>query len=287
MTNDETRMTKEARMPNARVLRHWGFVILSSFVLPHSSFCDDVIARIGDIELHAADIENPGTLDVASLRKLAEAMLVQRLVLKEALEKKWDQQPETQKLIQNTREAAIADSYLKKLSQPPDSFPSETELKAAYEAAKPSLQQPKSFHLAQIFVSEDRLEAVKARLKADPTSFAQIAREMSEHQSSAKRDGEIGWLTEAQIQPEILARLPKLALNVISEPLKLGDGWHILKVLDVREAHTPFLEQVREPLTRRLRAEKARSNMQAYMTELLHNHPVDLDGVALSKLARP
>ena len=275
-------------MPKAKMVRHWCFIILSSFVLPHSSFAEgDVIARIGDIELHAADIENPGTLDVASLRKLAEAMLVQRLVLKEALEKKWEQQPETQKLIQNTREAAIADSYLKKLCQPPDSFPSETELKAAYEAAKPSLQQPKSFHLAQIFVSEDRLEAVKARLKADPTSFAQIAREMSEHQSSAKRDGEIGWLTEAQIQPEILARLPKLALNVISEPLKLGDGWHILKVLDVREAHIPFLEQVREPLTRRLRAEKARTNMQAYMTEMLHKHPVALDGVALSKLARP
>ncbi|MBK8039983.1 MAG: peptidylprolyl isomerase [Verrucomicrobiaceae bacterium] len=280
-------MTKETRMPSARVLRHWGFVILSSFVLPHSSFCDDVIARIGEIELHATDIENPGTLDAASLRKLAEAILVQRLVLKEALEKKWDQQPETQKLIQNTREAAIADSYLKNLCQPPDSFPSEPELKAAYEAAKPSLQQPRSFHLAQIFISEDRLETVKARLKADPTSFAQIAREMSEHQSSAKRDGDIGWLTEAQIQPEILARLPKLALNVISEPLKLGDGWHILKVLDVREAHTPFLEQVRELLTQRLRAEKARSNMQAYMTEMLQKHPVALDGVALSKLARP
>jgi len=287
MTNDESRMTNEARMPNAKGLRHWGFVIVASFVLPHSSFCDDVIARIGEIELHASEIENPGTLDAASLRKLAEAMLLQRLVLKEALAKKWDKEPGTQKLIQNTREAAIADSYLKKLSQPPASFPSENELKAAYEAAKPSLTQSKSFHLAQIFVSEDRLEAVKARLKADPASFAQIAREMSEHQSSAKRDGDIGWLTEAQIQPEILARLPKLALNVISEPLKLGDGWHILKVLDVREAHTPFLEQVREPLTLRLRAEKARANMQAYVTEMLRNHPVALDGVALSKLARP
>ena len=273
---------------DCRMMHGIRVLLFSAFLIPHSSFAEgDVIARIGDIELHAADIENPGTLDVASLRKLAEAMLVQRLVLKEALEKKWEQQPETQKLIQNTREATIADSYLKKLCQPPDSFPSETELKAAYEAAKPSLQQPRSFHLAQIFISEDRLEAVKARLKTDPASFAQIAREMSEHQSSAKRDGDIGWLTEAQIQPEILARLPKLALNVISEPLKLGDGWHILKVLDVREAHTPFLEQVREPLTRRLRAEKARSNMQAYMTEMLHKHPVALDGVALSKLARP
>ncbi len=275
-------------MTKARMLRHGCFVILSGFGFSQSAFSEgDVIARIGDIELHAADIENPGTLDAATLRKLAEAMLLQRLVLKEALEKKWDKEPGTQKLLQSTREATIADSYLKKLSEPPAAFPSENELKAAYEAAKPSLMQPRSFHLAQIFISDDRLETVKARLKADPTSFAQIAREMSEHQASAKRDGEIGWLTEAQIQPEILSRLPKLALNVISEPLKLGDGWHILKVLDVREAHTPFLEQVREPLTRRLRAEKARTNMQAYMTELLHKHPVALDGVALSKLARP
>lgn len=288
MTNDETRMNKKAQMSKAQTFRHWAFVILSSFIIHHSSFAEgDVIARLGDIELSASDIQNPGTLDAASLRKLAEAMLVQRVVLKEALAKKWDQEPETQKLLQNTREAAIADSYLKKLSEPPADFPSENELKTAYEAAKPSLTVPRSFHLAQIFVSQDKLEAVKSRLTADPASFGKIAREMSEHQASAKRDGEIGWLTEAQIQPEILSRLPKLALNVISEPLKLGDGWHILKVLDVREAHMPFLEQVREPLTRRLRAEKARANMQAYMTKLLQNTPLTLDPVALSKLVRP
>jgi peptidylprolyl isomerase len=225
-------------------------------------------------------------LDAASLRKVTEAMLVQRVVLKEALQKKWDQEPDTQKLIQNTREAAIADSYLKKLSEPPASYPDENELKAAYEAAKPSLKVPRSFHLAQIFVSEDKLESVKARLKADPASFAQIAREMSEHAASAKRNGQLGWLTEAQIQPEILVKLPKLALGVISEPLKLGDGWHILKVLDMREANTPFLEQVREPLTRQLRAEKTRANMQAYMAKLLQQHPVAIDGVALSKLVQ-
>jgi peptidylprolyl isomerase len=280
-------MTKEALMPKARTLLHWSFVIFSAFVSPHSSFAEDaVIARIGDIELTASEVANVGMLDAASLRKVTEAMLVQRVVLKEALQKKWDQEPDTKKLIQNTREAAIADSYLKKLSEPPASYPDENELKAAYEAAKPSLKVPRSFHLAQIFVSEDKLESVKARLKADPASFAQIAREMSEHAASAKRNGQLGWLTEAQIQPEILVKLPKLALGVISEPLKLGDGWHILKVLDMREANTPFLEQVREPLTRQLRAEKTRANMQAYMAKLLQQHPVAIDGVALSKLVQ-
>lgn len=286
MKNDALRVTKKARMPKVRIFRHGLCCILASFAISHLSFSDEVIARIGEIELTASEIANANNLDAASLRKMTEAMLVQRVVLKEALEKKWDQEPSTQKLIQNTREAAIADSYLKKLCEPPASFPTEGELKAAYEAAMPSLKIPRSFHLAQIFVSEQRLPAVKERLKADPASFAQIAREMSEHASSAKRDGELGWLTEAQIQPEILAKLPKLALGFISEPLKLGDGWHILKVLDVREAHTPFLEQVREPLTRQLRAEKTRANMQAYMAKLLQQHPVAIDGVALSKLVQ-
>ena len=268
---------------------HWGLILFSFLGFAPSAGAEGtVIGRLGTSELTTEDLrDSKGTLDVAGLRKLAEAMLVQRAVLAEALEKKWDQEPAIQKMLQNTREAAITESYLQKLCEPPASFPSESELKAAYEAAKPSLSQPRSFRLAQIFVSEVRLEAVKARLKADPASFGQIARDMSEEKQSAARDGEIGWLTENQIQPEILHQLPRLALNAISEPLKLKDGWHFLKVLDVREAHTPFLEQVRPQLVQQLRAEKTRSNMQAYMTELLHKHPVALDGVALSKLARP
>jgi urea transporter len=38
MTNDETRMTKEARMPKTERVRHSCFGVLSSFVIPHSSF---------------------------------------------------------------------------------------------------------------------------------------------------------------------------------------------------------------------------------------------------------
>lgn len=285
MTSDVSRMKIEAQKTTVRMVLHGCFSMLSSFIFPHSSFADsDVIARIGNIEITTSDLQNTGALDAASLRKVTEAMLVQRMVLKEALEKNWDQKPETQRLIQNTREAAITDSYLKKLCEPPASFPDENQLKAAYEAAKPTLKVSCSFRLSQIFVSENRLAAVKERLKANPTAFGQIAREMSEHEASAKRDGELGWLTEAQIQPEILAQLPKLTLGMISEPLKLGDGWHILKVLDVREAHTPYLEQVREPLTRQLRAEKTRANLQDYMAKLLQQHPVSIDELALSRL---
>ncbi len=277
----------------------WALVVLWSCVAFYPALADDtVIGRIGDIELKQSELEESlGTLaatdakalaeDPGALNKLVRSMLVQRLVLREALDKKWDQEPSVQPLLRSTREAALTDSYLKAICKPPVDYPGEAEVRAAYDASRAELTVPRSFKLAQIFIakgSKTRPEDVMSRLKAAPASFGQIAREMSEERESASRDGEIGWLTEKQIQPEILAQLPKLSLNVVSEPLKLNDGWHLLNVLDVREPYTPFFEQVRVSLAQRLRAEKTKTAMQAYMSEMLQKHPVALNEVALSKL---
>ncbi len=280
----------------------WSCVLLccglSSLVMAAES--DPVVGSIGEIELHQSEVlASLGTMspvdkealarDPSSLNQLVRSLLVQRVVLKEALEKKWDQDPSIQVLLKSAHEAAISDSYLKSVSRPPDSYPSEGELKLAYENGRAALTVPRSFRLAQIFVAEEagaekKLKAVLQRLKEKPGSFAQVAREMSEEKESASRDGEIGWLKEQQIQPEILAQLPKLNVNTMSAPVKLKDGWHILKVLDVREAFTPIFEQVRVQLAQRLRADKARANMQSHVSELLHDHPVAVNEVALSKL---
>lgn len=289
----------------SRSIRASQHVVLSAFGLLACSIAswageDTVIGRIGDVELRESEVlasfSNLGTVDKealardpTALNKLVHSMLVQRLILGEAVEKEWDRSPSIQSLLQSTREAAITDSYLKSLCRPPDDFPGESELRAAYESSRAELTVPRSFRLAQIFIAEQKgsdkkLAEVQKKLKAAPTDFGLIAREFSEEKESASRDGEIGWLIEKQIQPEILAQLPRLNLNVISAPVQLKDGWHILKVLDAREPFTPIFDQVRVQLAQRLRAEKTRANMQAYMTELLHKHPVAINGVALSKL---
>jgi parvulin-like peptidyl-prolyl isomerase len=266
---------------------------------------DPVIGSIGGVELRECEIlESLGGLgtvekealagDSAALNKLVRSMLVQRVIYQEALEKKWDLEPAIQPLLKSTREAAITDSYLKSLCRPPEGYPSESELRTAYTASREALTVPRSYRLAQIYIAapeegaektaKARLEAILKRLKAAEADFGQVAREMSEEKESAARDGEIGWLSEKQIQPEILSALPKLRLNVVSEPVRLKDGWHILKVLDAREPFTPIFDQVRVQLAQRLRAEKVRADMQAYVAEKLQKHPVAINEVALSKL---
>ncbi|WP_395749990.1 peptidylprolyl isomerase [Prosthecobacter sp.] len=235
--------------------------------------------------------------DPAALNKLVRSLVVQRMVLQKALEKKWDERPEVAERIRHAREVAITDSYLKSVSTPPDSYPNDTELRAAYEARRASLMMPQTFHLAQIYIADprgqdkelahkarERLDKVRELVRAPKADFAAIAREYSEERESAARGGEIGWLTEKQIQPEILAKLPSLSFNVPSEAIRLDDGWHFIKVLDARQPFTPPLEQLRPELIRLLRAERTRAETQSYLSKLLQETPLVINELALSKL---
>jgi len=255
------------------------------------------LARIGDIEIGTAEIrevlagldtEQQAAIakDPAALGQYVRALLVQRLVLKQALDKKWDQDPAVIAKLVRARESALIESYLQNASAPESGYPGETELADAYESAKSKLLVPRSFRLAQIFIASDKakLDAALKQLATKGANFPAIARSSSDEPVSAAQGGEIGWLTEDQIQPEIREKLPKLALGTISDPIKLKDGWHILKVLDIREAYTPALDQIRPQLVTRLRAEREKIRRQEFLTHLIKENPVAINEIELSKL---
>jgi parvulin-like peptidyl-prolyl isomerase len=257
-----------------------------------------VIGKIGDQEIRADEIRGalaglqPATLEAisknpAQFEQLKRALTLQRVVLREALSKRWDQQPEVAAKITRARETLIAESYLESLARPPDDFPGAEELRVAYDAAKPGLREPRSFLLAQAFVAvakdADKATQTKARARIaqveketrEPgADFAAIARAKSDDSNSAARGGEIGWVAESQIQPEIRTQIERLPLHGTSAAIRLNDGWHILHVLDIREAHTPTLDQVRDKLVAELRAAKQKENARLYLASLLRANPL-------------
>jgi parvulin-like peptidyl-prolyl isomerase len=121
-------------------------------------------------------------------------------------------------------------------------------------------------------------------LEAKDADFSSIAQSHSQEPVSAARGGEIGWVTETQIQPELREQVRRLKLNETSPPIKLKDGWHFLKLLDARAAFTPTLEQIRPQLVKQLRQDKLSANTQAYLARLLKEHPLVLNESALSKV---
>lgn len=268
----------------------------------------DVLARIGSAEITADNLQpylaNLGPdekaallRDPSSLTQFVRSLLVQQLLLKEAQAKNWDKQPDIQEQLERARQSAIADSYLRSLVQPPEGFPNDAEVQSFYDANQESLVVPRRLQLAQIFLAlpknadktasdavQAQLDALQKGLKQSGSDFAALAAAESDDPQTAARGGEIGWLAENQIQPAIRDAVAKLAKNGISQPVRLDDGWHILKVLDIKEAGTPPLDEIRPQLVQQLKTVRIRANSEAYLAKLLQQNPVTINEIGLTQL---
>ena len=264
---------------------------------------EDVVARVGNINISAEEMR--GYLaalgpreraaigqDPALLSQAVRLQLAHRLVLQELLAKKWDQQPGIATQLDRVRESAVVELYLQQTSSPPANYPSDEEVQQVYDANRAALLMPRQFQLAQIFVAspkdadkatEDKtkkaVEDIQRKLKAPGADFAAIANE-----NDGKNGGDLGWLAESQIRPEIRTQVMELAKNAVSDPIRLDDGWHILKLVDTKAAYTRTLPEVRDQLVLQMRNERAQALRRAYIAELLKQHPPVLNEFALSNL---
>jgi len=266
----------------------------------------DVVAKIGGTEVTASEVRSyvetlPASdqaalaKDPALLSQVVRTYLARQAVLKEAQTKKFDQQPAVKSQLERVRDEAVTELYLQSVSRPPESFPTDAEVQAAYDQNRKSFEVPRQYQLAQVFISAPRgdreaeergkkkLDEVTRRLK-QKTDFATVAKELSDERDGARRGGEIGWLAEEQIVPGIRATAVGLSKNAVSEPVRLDDGWHVLKLLDLRAPTVRTLAEVRETLVAQLRTERARANRQAYLAKLLEQNPPAINELSLPKI---
>jgi len=267
-----------------------------------------IIAKVGDSEVKADDIKPlieklPVrdqlllSKDPAALNNLVRELIVQQLVFKEALSKKWEQQPQIVAQLERIRQQAITQSYLQSLATPPADFPSQADLETAYETLKKNnaLQVPRQYRLAQIYIAcpkgadkatedkaQTRVDAVLKALKSG--DFATVAKSLSEDPASAQRGGELGSLGETQIQPEIRSAISSLSKNGTTDPIRINDGYHIIRVLEIKEPYTATLDEVKSPLTNELRNQRAQVIAKAYLAKLLQQNPVTLNEIEVAKL---
>lgn len=273
-----------------------------------STAAADVVARIGGADITSEELrayvetlnaqeQAAVAKDPALLSQVVRAYLARQAVLREARAKKWDQEPSVKAQLDRVRDQAITELYLQSVSKPPDGYPKEAEVQAAYDANKRAFDVPRQFRVAQIFVAaargadkdaeekaRKRIDEVTRKLKQKGADFAAVARSDSDEKEAAQRGGEIGLLTEAQMVPGIRAVVSGLAKDAVSDPIRLDDGWHVVKVLDTKPASTRPLSEVREALVAQMRAERAQANRQAYLAKLLEQSPPAINELALSKV---
>ena len=122
--------------------------------------------------------------------------------------------------------------------------------------------------------AEDLINEIYQRIQ-DGEDFGDIARQLTDDESSIVAGGDLDWITFGQFPPEFLAVIQSLEVGEMSEPVRLESGWHIMELMDTRiEDMTD--ENMRFQAQQILRQRKFENELENWLTELRDTAYVDI-----------
>jgi peptidyl-prolyl cis-trans isomerase D len=169
---------------------------------------------------------------------------------------------------------------------------SEADLQNYYEQNKARYVTPGRVNVSHIQISlpsgataEQRDEArakaedIADRVKADPSGFAEIARNESQDVGTARDGGQLGWVTPGSwpaVMEEAVFALPE---GGVSEVVEGPGGFHVFIANQVEAPQGETFEQVRQKVeteVRRQLASERFAELATQMTNLVYDNPVGL-----------
>jgi peptidylprolyl isomerase len=291
-----------------RALSALALAILTLPAMAQDKLAPGVVAKMGEAEIRADELK--ALLDAAApevrtqlaqtpaeLNRIIRNELLRRVLAAEARTKGWDKRPDVAAQMERAREQVLVSSYMNSVARPPETYPAEADIRAAYDQSPALFATPKQYRLSQVFVlappESDKAGVAKAQAKiADAAErarkrgadFAALAKTVSEHAESATKGGDMGWVAEQNLIPELREPVAGLKKGDIAGPIRTAQGWHVVRLEDVREKGVRPLPEVREQIVAALRLRRAQETEQAYLTLLNNRNPVTLNEAEVGRL---
>jgi peptidyl-prolyl cis-trans isomerase C len=201
--------------------------------------------------------------DSPELREAIKKDLISREVLmQEAIKQGFDKKPDVKQALDNARQTivinALAREYIAKHPV------TDAEVKAEYDKFKATTGD-KEYHVRHILVdTEQAAKDIIAKLKGG-AKFEELAKQ-SKDQGTANSGGDLDWATPASFPKEFSAAFVNLQKGAITEtPVKTANGFHVIKVDDIRAAKLPTMEEVKPQIVDAL----AQQKLAAYQEEMV------------------
>ncbi len=147
---------------------------------------------------------------------------------------------------------------------------SEAEIKAYYDQNQSRFGEPEQRRASHILLTageggsaKDKAGAKKlaeellAKLRANPSSFAQLAKEYSKDTGSAANGGDLGFFGRGMMVKPFEDAAFKLKEGEISDVVESDFGYHIIRVTSIKPAQVRPFEQVKAEIEKDYRRQQA------------------------------
>ncbi|WP_251372046.1 peptidylprolyl isomerase [Polynucleobacter sp. UB-Siik-W21] len=114
--------------------------------------------------------------------------------------------------------------------------------------------------------AERRLAGYRDQVRAKTADFGELAKKFSED-GSAPNGGDLGWMGPGDLVPEFEQAMNRLQIGEVSNPVKTEFGWHLIQVIERREAQLT-VEKQRQFARAAIRERKFEQAYQDWLREL-------------------
>lgn len=144
---------------------------------------------------------------------------------------------------------------------------SDSDLKSFYDKNSARFKQPEGVKLKLISVKDEKkAQDILARIKSGD-DFGTLAYTMSEDSYRVK-SGDIGYMHKGRMLPEIEAAAFRLKKGEVSDIIKAGDFFFIVRLEDKKPEQQMSFDEVRGKLEKELEQERNRELMEKWIAAL-------------------
>jgi peptidyl-prolyl cis-trans isomerase SurA len=121
----------------------------------------------------------------------------------------------------------------------------------------------------------DKLNVIREEILGGK-SFADAAKEYSQDLESANKSGELGWFSLDEMPAEFKASISGLKVSDVSQPFKTQYGYHIVKILDHRDARPISLNQDWEVISQYATSSKREKIYNQWLEKLKSRYYIEI-----------
>ncbi len=218
-------------------------------------------------------------------RQFVDNLILNDLLFTEGQKLGYDKDDDVDRQVNDLRRRLVVQRLVREFQKPPDI--TDEQAKAYYDD-NPNLYSTTQIRASHILVKDEpAAKEILEQVKADPTKFADIAKDKSTDKTSGAKGGDLGMFGQGRMVPEFERAAFALKQGEISDVVKTQYGYHIIMVVERKEGERRPFDQVKEQIKATLRNKAIQDQQDKRYAELKQNANVKIDDMVLEKLQVP
>ncbi len=232
-------------------------IILILLIDKYGMYNNRVIALINNERIYEDEIKeellgifpasDPSTFEVHRLPKnvleeVSKSIFVKREIYKEAKRKMIHKERKIKEDIDRYSRKLISSRFINLISQEKID---KKQIQLKYLEITDELKEEREYKISHILVkTKYQAQKIKDKIKRK-AKFNDLVRKYSLDRKTNRKNGDLGYFFVAKLRGEFKEQILDMKKGDISNPIKTKSGWHIVKLIDVKESAIEDFENVK------------------------------------------